>query len=404
MRNMSGKKSFIFGAGALIIALCAGFGAFYFWGQGGTYAEAATIAEGAKDFKDLSQRFEDLANDKGAVYAFEVLKRAQIPPNTDTHLLGHVVGDVLYEQEGVDGIQYCTQDFRNACSHTIVIGALEEFGGEAALGKIRESCKKAPGGPGAYTMCYHGLGHGVFAFYGYSFPETIEFCKKTGTPEYRNREYVECVGGAVMELMGGGGHDPDMWQKSREKYLTKEEPLAPCTSEYMPEVTKQICLVYITPRMWEVAGINLGSPDPEKFDDAFKLCDLLPRSKPELRESCYAGFGKEFPTIAAARDIRDLNQLTDEQLTKVVTWCRMAPEEGRVACLSSALRSLFWGGENDPELSFRFCRAAEIDEALQKACYENLGVEIRQYLGPGVRESTCSKLPEYAQNPCRSPV
>ncbi len=394
------RKTFRYIALSLSLLAAAGGGVAYLYEAGSQYAEAATIAEGAKDFKELSKRFEDLAKDKGGAYAFEVLKRAQIPPNTDTHLLGHVVGDELYKQEGVDGIQYCTQDFRNACSHTIVIGALGEYGGEAALEKIRDACKKAPGGPGAYTMCYHGLGHGVFAFYEYSFPETVDFCKKTGTPEYRDREYIECVGGSVMELMGGGGHDPEMWQKSRDTYLTEDKPLAPCMSEYIPDEAKQICIVYMTPRLWEVAGINLGQPDPERFDDAFKLCELLPRSKPELRDSCYAGFGKEFPTLANARDIRDMNSLSDEALSKVVSWCRLAPKEGQAPCLSSALRSLFWGGENDPELSFRFCRVAGEGDALQKVCYENLGIEIRQYLGPGAREAECSRLPEYAQKIC----
>ncbi|MBI5457089.1 hypothetical protein HY969_05115 [Candidatus Kaiserbacteria bacterium] len=385
------------------VVACAGilYGGFLLWNSSsGAYAEAATIAEGARDFKELSQRFEDLATEEGAVYAFEVLKRATLPPNTDTHLLGHVVGDQLYLQEGVDGIQYCTQDFRNACSHTIVIGALEEFGGEAALALIRDACKKAPGGPGAYTMCYHGLGHGVFAFYEYSFPETVDFCKKTGTDEYRNREYVECVGGAVMELMGGGGHDPELWEKSREKYLTKEEPLAPCTADYIPDEAKNICIIYLTPRIWEVAGINMGHPEPEKFADAFRLCDLLPRGNKELRDSCYGGFGKEFPTLANNRDIRDMNTLTDEALAKVVSWCKLAPEEGVVPCFTSSLRSLFWGGENNPELSFRFCRVAADDKKLERACYENLGIEIRQYLKGENSEAQCARLPEYAQAVC----
>lgn len=31
---------------------------------------------------------------QGAKYAFDILKTAPVPPNTDTHLLGHVVGDI----------------------------------------------------------------------------------------------------------------------------------------------------------------------------------------------------------------------------------------------------------------------------------------------------------------------
>ena len=103
------------------------------------YAEADTIGKNVANFKELETRFQDLAKEKGGAYAYEVLKRAPLPPNTDLHLLGHAVGDVLYAQVGIDGIALCTQDFRNACSHSIVIGALNEFGGEPALLKIRDA-------------------------------------------------------------------------------------------------------------------------------------------------------------------------------------------------------------------------------------------------------------------------
>lgn len=168
------------------------------------YKEAGEIGKNVESFNALEKRFQNLAKEKGAKYAFEVLRRAELPPQTDLHLLGHYVGDELYKQEGVDGIRLCTQDFRNACSHSIVIGTLSEFG-EGALPRIRDACKEAPGGSGAYTMCFHGLGHGVLAGYGYELEKTVAFCKKTGTEEYNYREYIECFGGAIMELMGGVG-------------------------------------------------------------------------------------------------------------------------------------------------------------------------------------------------------
>src|SRR5690606_38758677 len=151
------------GVVGIVLILGVWYGVSVYTSEEDAYAEAASIAQGARSFEDLAQRFEALAQEKGAAHAFEVLRRAEIPPNTDLHLMGHRVGDILYQQEGIGGIKYCTQDFRNACSHSIVVGALTEFG-ESALPQIREACLDAPGGPGAYTMCYHGLGHGVFAF------------------------------------------------------------------------------------------------------------------------------------------------------------------------------------------------------------------------------------------------
>ncbi len=362
------------------------------------YAEAATIGKNVTSFDELKERFELLAEDKGALYAFEVLRRAEVPPNTDMHLMGHVVGDVLYKQKGLEAIADCTQDFRNACSHTIVIGALNEFGGEPALDMIRESCKKAPGGTGAYTMCYHGLGHGVFAFYGYSLPETIEMCEKTGTDEYRNREAIECVGGAVMELSGGGGHDPQLWKEAREKYL--DDPVGLCMGPDMPAHTKAQCLTYMTPELWTVVGIDLGRPQPELFDDAFALCDAIPRTNQVLRDSCYGGFGKEFVPLALGRDIREIHRFASTESAMVEDWCsRAAPLDGQKACIEQALQSVFWGGENDPAIAFRFCGAVRSSD-LQDACYGELDSAINSYLRGEQRSRVCMQLPEKYRIAC----
>ena len=361
------------------------------------YAEAQTIAEGAQDFEVLSQRFAELAEKKGAAYAFDVLRITDLQPNTDTHLLGHVIGDILYKQKGVEGIALCTQEFRNACSHTIAIGALEEFGGEAALPRIREACHKAPGGPGAYTMCYHGLGHGVFAFYGYDLAKTVAFCKKTGTPEYHDREYIECVSGAIMELVGGGGHDKELWQKARDKYFDPHDLFSPCLSSVIPKVTKPLCIIYIVPQIYAAEGINLGSPDPTLFPAALRRCESLPIT--ELRNACYQGFGSEFPIMTVDRDARRVDALTSEQAHLVFTWCALAGK-GQTECFLSALRAVFWGGENDPAASLRLCAAADATPDLEHACYTHLAEQMHKYLKPDARVSWCTQLPPDAQAPC----
>lgn len=387
----------------VLLTLCilgAASAAFFLWNAASAdYAEAQTIASGAKDFKELSDRFQSLAEDKGGAYAYEVLKRAPIPPNTDLHLLGHIVGDELYEQQGFEGMSICTPDFRNACSHTIVVGALVEFG-EGILPKIRDACRKAPGGSGAYTMCFHGFGHGVFAYYEYDIPKTVAYCKQAGTKEYNNREYIECVGGMVMELTGGGGHDPDGLARAQEQYLTAS--LAPCMSDLIPEEAKSICLTYLTPRIWKSVGIDLGRPDPEKFGEAFKACDAIPTTKQQLRDACMGGFGKEFTVLAAARDVRDMRLMSDAQLSTVWDWCMKAPRsDGQNACRVQAFSSLYWGGENDPELSVRFCSLAP--EAQRTPCFAQLFSESKFYLrDAAAKANICSIVPEDQKAACEA--
>lgn len=364
------------------------------------YAEAETLASGVGSFEGLSARLEAIAHEKGAAYAFEVLKRADLPRNTDLHLLGHVVGDAMYRQEGTAGMLQCTHDFRNACSHAIVIGTLAERG-EGGLPEIREACQKAPGGGGAYTMCYHGFGHGVFSYFGYDLEKTADFCKKTGTEEYNNREYIECVGGAIMELMGGGGQDEPGWHAARERYL--DDPLAPCMDEVVPERAKGTCMVYITPQIWEAAGISLGLPQPEKFPEAFEICERIPREKQELRDACFGGFGKEFVPLAGSRDIRSVDQFSDSQFNRVIGWCDMAaPADGKRACIDDAVASLFWGGENDPDAAFRFCELVPSTHGQKESCHERLASDIKSFVEEDDRRgSLCERIPAAYQASCQ---
>ena len=89
-----------------------------FLSKGAVYLEIdASDRLSSKSFSELSEYFSVLAKDKGGAHAFEVLRQASVAPGTDMHLLGHVVGDTLYTQEGLEGIRVCTHDFRNACSH-----------------------------------------------------------------------------------------------------------------------------------------------------------------------------------------------------------------------------------------------------------------------------------------------
>ncbi len=387
----------------LFLVFIAIFGAVFFSLPSDQYLEARTIARGAKDFKDLSERFRELARGKSASYAFEVLQRAQLPANTDLHLLAHTVGDELYKQKGVEGITDCTEEFRNACSHSIVIGALTEFGdGSETIGMIQEACKKAPGGSGAYTMCYHGLGHGVFAYYGYDLQKTVAFCARAGLPLYNSEDSDQCVGGSVMELMGGGGHDEERWLEARARYLDDTKPLSPCSTALIPDGAKVFCFSYLTPRLLQLAGTDLGIPDPATFPKAFSYCDAIPKTNMRLRDACFGGFGKEFVPIAGARDIRRVDQFDDATYTTAALWCLHSPaDDGKNACIAQALASVFWGGENDPSASFRFC--SNTPEQLRDACYHELSKDIGVYMEGNTRREWCERVPEAYRDACDDP-
>jgi hypothetical protein len=353
------------------------------------------------DFKTLSGYFRELAERKGGEYAYQILLRAPLPPNVDLHLLGHEVGDVLYKQKGADGIRTCTQDFRNACSHSIVVGLFTDKG-EEALPIIAESCRNAPGGSGAYTMCFHGLGHGVLAFHGYDMAKAAAVCKKTGTEKFRNREYIECVGGTVMEIIGGGFHDRDLFLVQSKKDLDRPDPLALCKESFIPDAARSQCYVYLTPHLFIAAGTNLGSPDPKVFGKAFSFCGALPESDVANRGACYGGFGKEFVVLAQDRDVRRIDQMSEERMGKVHAWCALANDvKGVVDCTMSALGSIYWGGESDRSASIRFCSTAPED--LRHQCFGSLIGQVNFYIkDPSYRRDFCREIPEAERTECRT--
>lgn len=352
-------------------------------------------------FGEIGKFFVQLAEEKGAVHAFEILKRAELPPNMDLHLLGHLVGDELYKQQGIEGMKYCTPDFRNACSHTVVIGALFEEG-LVVFDKVNDVCKKAPGGRGAYTMCFHGLGHGVLAYAGYDVAKAVPLCARTATAEYGGREYEECVGGITMEMVSGI-HDPALWEEQKKVYLPEGDPLALCRNDAIPERVKNMCYIYITPQLFRAAaGSNIDRPDPDTFEKAFSYCDQIPIGQSENRKACFGGFGKEFTVLAQDRDIRRIDQMDNSKLSLVYSWCRKAGSaEGENACLSNALDSLYWGGENDPDVSIRFCGILA-DGTDSDDCFEHLLSNVDHYTSDAwYQEQFCAALPEQFEARCR---
>lgn len=370
-----------------------------------TYPELAELsALQAPSFQELSTYFQQLADTKGAPYAYHVLLYATLPPDTDLHLLGHVVGDMLYKQQGMSGIQVCTPDFRNACSHSVVIGVLQNEG-PGSLPKIAETCKQAPGGQGAYTMCFHGLGHGVLAYNEYNLEKAVAMCKQTGTPAYANQEYVECVGGTIMEMIAGV-HDEAQWKKEVGNYFRDDDPLYPCDASFMPEEVRAMCYNYLTPHLFAAAGVqDLGSPDSARYPQAFSYCDLLPEDETQIRSRCYGGFGKEFVVLAQERDIRDVGAMEEEALRKVRAWCALAPNtSGKDACNASALHSLFWGGENKPDAALTFCALGESVRE-QANCYGELTTAAGRYLqGTSEGITLCRRFPEAYKADCRAEV
>lgn len=364
------------------------------------FPEIKGLTEKTFSFDELENFFKGVAEEKGPAYAFDLLRVAPLPPDTDIHLLAHAVGNVLYKKEGLSGIRICTEDFRNACSHTIVIGAFIEKGEEATR-DIAEVCRKAPGGTGAYGMCFHGLGHGVLAFQEYNVKSAVSLCRMAGSREFNYVESAECIGGVIMESIDGV-HDRAAWEAQKDTFFREDDPLYPCNQGWVPSNGRDACFSYLTPHLWQVAGADLGNPTEADFEESFKYCGRLSGDNKIHKGACYGGFGKEFVGLVRARDIRDVAEITEDQAKTIYEWCLLAKEAPGIGdCIRDALSSLYWGGENKPDGALSLCGVIK-EDGLKSMCFNHLA-EIFNYYSSGSKiqlRLLCNKLPRNYQEKC----
>ena len=169
----------------------------------------------------------------------------------------------------------------------------------------------------------------------------------------------------------------------------------------MPDGARSMCYVYLTPHLFEFAGADLGFPTEKDYKTSFPYCDRLPKDGAN-RDACYGGFGKEFVVLAQERDIRKIDKMTDEQLSKVYEWCLLADnKEGSDACMVHAMNSLYWGGENDRGAAIRFC-GVMTEPYYQKSCYLGLIDAVSFYIDDyNYREGFCQELPDGYREDCQ---
>lgn len=146
----------------------------------------------------------------------------------------------------------------------------------------------------------------------------------------------------------------------------------------------------------------MNHPDPAVFPKAFSFCRALPQSD-RNREVCMNGFGKEFVGWARQSDGRSITTLTDQEMELSSSWCALSgTAEDTRYCLQGIQSYIYWGGENDPHSSVRFCSllSKQSKEAVA-ICNADLARLIAKYVpDTNTRSATCALLPADVQHEC----
>lgn len=394
-------------AGVILALLVAGLCAAYYTSMQNDLAEVNELADVSWTYDEYETYFIDLAREKGGAYAFRVMKYVPLPEGIDTHMIGHQIAYVLYDQKGVAGLGECTQDFRNACSHGVITQEYV-FNGTAALDNLIRACMDYPAGSIAYGDCFHGIGHGVLAHVEYDYKRAVEECgvveeatHAQGVTTQDTEAWHQCIGGATMELMQGA-HDQEAWERMKPLYTPASDVLMPCTADFLPDEMRSACYAYIRARLFSEAGrtrLNY-QPTPEMDAKVLSYCELIPKEQKENRYACYFGIGADFAFFANRNDHRTFANMPRESMLTVHERCALAVDlDAQGACVLSAAEIIFNGGIDNGGSAVEYCSLAS-SEILKNRCYFDLATVAREYASGGALYALCGTLPTPYRHYC----
>ena len=301
------------------------------------------VTDGATAIKNpLNTRNYWLAqiNDLGAAKAYEKFKETYAEENFGTqHSLAHVIGELIYEKEGIPGLAICDATFAFGCYHSFFGRALSEQGLEV-IPELDKTCVEKFGPLG--TGCLHGIGHGIREFMG---PDRLVDALDACTLTTQIKELFGCTSGVFMENNVPIVITDDAEPYTAARKLNSENPYEPCNT-IVPEKFRKSCY-YEMPQWWN----QVFNFDYSKVGE---LCAGIPDA--EQSKSCFLGAGN----VAAPS--------SQYNVAQTIKLCDLMPsEEGVLLCRSGASWSFF-----------------------AEPTARNLSPELCKGLGPEV-ESQCAK-------------
>lgn len=235
------------------------------------------------------------------------------------HSMAHIVGEMIFKKEGINGLSVCDSTFAFGCYHSFFSQALAEHGPNV-IADLDAICIKKFGILG--TGCQHGIGHGLVEYFGHDLEglnDSLKECRRTNQP----RPLAGCSSGVFMEFNLPIVLDDDN-TKSEPRSFNPRNPYYPCdevSTDY------QDSCFYEIPQWWN----NISSMH-DKFEILGSLCEDI-KSK-DHRTSCFLGTGHVIgPSTDYSIELSQKNCLS------------MPSQEGKINCLSGAS----WSFDANPD-------------------------------------------------------
>lgn len=265
------------------------------------------------DYKSMVTRWQArfATEDVSAAYVQFVREGNTLSPDK-AHTLAHIIGALLYDKKGLDGLTYCTADFNYGCYHGFA-GRVIELHGTSGVEMLLDTCAKLS----VRSECEHGLGHGILAYLGDGkLSEALGMC-----PPYTGTDVSGCHSGVFMEYLldtlrrdEGGQPLP----------VTTEEPERPCNVD-IPDRFRSACY-YVLPSWWRAWSARDGADYTTQFTLIGKRCGAI--SDATLRKACFLGAGALIAPFSGFT------------IDRAKEWCALMPVNGQTWCLSEATNAV----------------------------------------------------------------
>jgi hypothetical protein len=224
------------------------------------------------------------------------------------HTLAHIMGELIYEKEGIEGVANCDSTFAFGCYHSFFGKAISE-NGIGVVESLDQACIRKWGEKG--LGCPHGIGHGVQGYYGdEKLIDALEVCTKLNWKE----PIGGCTSGVFMEF---NFHTMESFRAENRK-LDPENPHYPCNE--VPDKFRQAC--YFEQAQWWAQVVDGG------YAQLGVLCKEV--NEKSALEACFRGIGN---TIAPS---------TKYNSTETIASCALMPgDEEELLCREGASWSFY---------------------------------------------------------------
>lgn len=279
-----------------------------------------------KTYSQIKKYINGRIDNIGSAKTLTELKTALEKKDTGfRHTATHIFGELIYDKFGIKALTYCDDYYSYGCYHGFFIRAILENG----IGIVKEMDKACLAKYGKLNpSCQHGLGHGLYEYYGDKrIIEALTVCKTSTTQQ----DLYGCMSGVFMAY-----NFPKIINEKEvsitARKFDKDNPYYPCPS--LPGEFHYICY-YELGQWWH-------STYKDDFNLMGKLC--LGIQKREEQDICLRGL---------SNFVADTSNF---EVDKIISNCHKMPDlRSETICRLETVQSYLFANPKKRDQAQKLC-------------------------------------------------